>query len=617
MENFVVSARKYRPSTFASVVGQSHITQTLKNAIEREQLAHAYLFTGPRGVGKTTCARIFARAINCFNPTPDHEACGVCESCESFRRDRSFNIHELDAASNNSVDDIRALTEKVRIAPQIGRYSIYIIDEVHMLSTAAFNAFLKTLEEPPHYAIFILATTERHKILPTILSRCQAYDFNRIRVEDIVGYLQFIAARESITFDEESLHIIAQKADGGMRDALSIFDRVVSFCGNNLVFNQVAESIGTLDLNTYFNIVDRAMVGDFPALLMIYDEIQRRGIDGQQFITGLGEHFRNLLIAHNPDTISLLEVTPGISTRYIEQSKACDIEFLFNAINLLSITDNGYRTATNRRLHIELNLVKLSALKKKEHSIATIYPMPQIVAPADGTPISSSASLTQPPVSSQTPPTSSDSVSSNSVSQTPSSVPSTALPTPASLVPQTSPSPSSFVPSNASSASPSVPSPISASQSPKPSPFQLTGINISAVKSPESHDISTAQVSIAPIIAELHTTESLTAAMPQILNHLSRRPRIIAAMSDHRIDGHTIYIYVADSIILDELNQSKHDLEQQISILTSRRVEFVATLVERSDSGPSRPVTLEQKLQYLTNLNPHLLKLSKSLDLTI
>ena len=391
MENFVVSARKYRPATFDTVVGQKHVTETLKNAIARGQVAHAYLFTGPRGVGKTTCARIFAKAINCLQPAAGNEACGNCESCKSFDDGRSFNIHELDAASNNSVDDIRALNDKVRIAPQIGRYSVYIIDEVHMLSTGAFNAFLKTLEEPPPYAVFILATTEKHKILPTILSRCQGYDFNRIRVEDMVEYMASIAAREAVTYDDESLHIIAQKADGGMRDALSTFDRVVSFCGTDLKYEQVAESIGSLDFNTYFTATDHALAEDYPSLLTLLDRIMGKGFDPGHFIAGLGEHFRNLLVAKDPKTASLLEVTGSLAQRYAAQAAAADTEFLFNAINLITKADSTYKGATNRRLHTEMALIKLCSLKKKD-SISENYPLPQIIVNRTGEPAAKSDS---------------------------------------------------------------------------------------------------------------------------------------------------------------------------------------------------------------------------------
>ena len=378
MENFIVSARKYRPATFASVVGQSHITSTLKNAIRRGQLAHAYLFCGPRGVGKTTCARIFAKAINCLHPTADAEACNECESCKAFNENRSFNIHELDAASNNSVDDIRNLIDQVRIPPQIGRYSVYIIDEVHMLSVQAFNAFLKTLEEPPAHAVFILATTEKHKIIPTILSRCQIYDFNRIRVEDGVEYLKYIASQEGVTYDDEALHIIAQKADGGMRDALSMFDKVVSFCGSNLTTKEVAETLNVLDYDTYFTVTQQILEGNYTDALLLFDSVLRKGFSGQTFVGGLNNHFRDLLMCKNPQTIPLLEVTGSVAERYRKQAEACSVPLLFEGINLLTSIDSGLRTATNQRLHVELGLMKLCGLGQKKNSDTLMPSLPPL-----------------------------------------------------------------------------------------------------------------------------------------------------------------------------------------------------------------------------------------------
>lgn len=366
MDNFIVSARKYRPANFVSVIGQSHITSTLKNAISRNQLAHAYLFCGPRGVGKTTCARIFAKAINCLNPK-DAEACNECESCRAFNEGRSFNIHELDAASNNSVDDIRNLTDQVRIPPQIGRYSVYIIDEVHMLSVQAFNAFLKTLEEPPAHAVFILATTEKHKIIPTILSRCQIYDFNRIRVEDVVSYLKYIADREGVAYDDESLHIIALKADGGMRDALSMFDKVVSFCGRELTVGKVAETLNVLDYDTYFTVTGYINEGNYTDTLLLFDDVLRKGFSGQTFVAGLNNHFRDLLMCKNPQTIPLLEVTGSVAEKYKIQAAQCSVQMLFEGISLLTTIDASFRTATNQRLHVELGLMKLCGLGQKKN----------------------------------------------------------------------------------------------------------------------------------------------------------------------------------------------------------------------------------------------------------
>ena len=380
MSDFIVSARKYRPATFASVVGQKHITSTLKNAIERGQLAHAYLFCGPRGVGKTTCARIFAKAINCLNPNGS-EACNECESCRSFNEGRSLNIHELDAASNNSVEDIRTLIEQVRIIPPVGRYSVFIIDEVHMLSAAAFNAFLKTLEEPPAHAIFILATTEKHKIIPTILSRCQIYDFNRIRVEDGVEYLKYIASQEGIAADEESLNLIAQKADGGMRDALSMFDKAVSFCGKALDYRNVAQTLNVLDYDTYFGVTEMLLAGNYVDTLVTFDSVLSRGFSGQTFMAGLNRHMRDLLMAKRPETLRLIEMTGTLLERYRTQAGACDVEFLFGAISCLTELDGKIRQSSNQRLLVELGLMKIAGLGQKKNDSLTSsgeYPLPAL-----------------------------------------------------------------------------------------------------------------------------------------------------------------------------------------------------------------------------------------------
>ncbi|WP_207423523.1 DNA polymerase III subunit gamma/tau [Desertivirga brevis] len=359
MDNFIVSARKYRPATFESVVGQQHITNTLKNAIKNNQLAQAFLFCGPRGVGKTTCARILAKTINCENLTSQVEACGECDSCRSFQNGNSFSIHELDAASNNSVDDIRSLIEQVRIPPQTGKYKIYIIDEVHMLSQAAFNAFLKTLEEPPSYAIFILATTEKHKILPTILSRCQIFDFNRIRVEDMANHLASIAKKESVGFDADGLHLIAQKADGGLRDALSMFDQIVSFSNRNVTYRSVIDNLNILDYDYYFKVTDSLLKEDVAGTLLIFDEILANGFDGNNFITGLASHFRNLLVGKDQATLKLLEVSEGIRQKYLEQSKAASASFLLSGLSIANQCDLNYKNSKNQRLQVELALIKI------------------------------------------------------------------------------------------------------------------------------------------------------------------------------------------------------------------------------------------------------------------
>ena len=362
MENYIVSARKYRPSTFDSVVGQRALTTTLKNAIATGKLAHAYLFCGPRGVGKTTCARIFAKTINCLSPSANGEACNQCESCQAFNEQRSYNIHELDAASNNSVEDIRTLIDQVRIPPQIGKYKVYIIDEVHMLSQSAFNAFLKTLEEPPHHAIFILATTEKHKILPTILSRCQIYDFNRINVQDAVSHLQYVAQKEGIQAEPEALTIIAQKADGGMRDALSIFDQVVSFTGGNITYQGVIENLNVLDYEYYFRLVDLFLENKAADTMVLLNEILRKGFDAHHFITGLASHFRDLLVSKDPITLPLLEVGASICERYQQQAQKCDQKFLYRAMKLCNDCDLNYRTSKNKRLLVELTLIQCAQL---------------------------------------------------------------------------------------------------------------------------------------------------------------------------------------------------------------------------------------------------------------
>ena len=374
MENYIVSARKYRPVTFDTVVGQGALTTTLKNAIQSGRLAHAYLFCGPRGVGKTTCARIFAKTINCLNPRQDGEACGECESCAAFNEGRSYNIHELDAASNNSVEDIRVLIEQVRIPPQIGKYKVFIIDEVHMLSQAAFNAFLKTLEEPPQHAIFILATTEKHKILPTIMSRCQIYDFKRMGVNDIVGHLKHVAEQENIKAEDAALNIIAQKADGGMRDALSIFDQVASFCGGNITYQQTIENLNVLDYDYYFRLTDYFLEGKITECMLTLNEILAKGFEGQYFITGLSSHLRNLLVSQDAQTVELIETSDEVRARYKEQAQRCQPKFLFRAMKLANTCDLNYKQSPNKRLLVELTLIEMAQLSSDDGESSGLCP---------------------------------------------------------------------------------------------------------------------------------------------------------------------------------------------------------------------------------------------------
>ncbi|WP_303005629.1 DNA polymerase III subunit gamma/tau [Bacteroides congonensis] len=420
MENYIVSARKYRPSTFESVVGQRALTTTLKNAIATQKLAHAYLFCGPRGVGKTTCARIFAKTINCMTPTADGEACNQCESCVAFNEQRSYNIHELDAASNNSVDDIRQLVEQVRIPPQIGKYKVYIIDEVHMLSASAFNAFLKTLEEPPRHAIFILATTEKHKILPTILSRCQIYDFNRISVEDTVNHLSYVASKEAITAEPEALNVIALKADGGMRDALSIFDQVVSFTGGNITYKSVIDNLNVLDYEYYFRLTDCFLENKVSDALLLFNDVLNKGFDGSHFITGLSSHFRDLLVAKDAVTLPLLEVGASIRQRYQEQAQKCPLPFLYRAMKLCNECDLNYRISKNKRLLVELTLIQVAQLttegddgsggRSPKKTIKPVFTQPAV---AQQSQVASATSAQQNPVHSSPSSTTSTQVAGN------------------------------------------------------------------------------------------------------------------------------------------------------------------------------------------------------------
>ena len=420
MENYIVSARKYRPSTFESVVGQRALTTTLKNAIATQKLAHAYLFCGPRGVGKTTCARIFAKTINCMTPTADGEACNQCESCVAFNEQRSYNIHELDAASNNSVDDIRQLVEQVRIPPQIGKYKVYIIDEVHMLSASAFNAFLKTLEEPPRHAIFILATTEKHKILPTILSRCQIYDFNRISVEETVNHFAYVASKEAITAEPEALNVIALKADGGMRDALSIFDQVVSFTGGNITYKSVIDNLNVLDYEYYFRLTDCFLENKVSDALLLFNDVLNKGFDGSHFITGLSSHFRDLLVAKDAVTLPLLEVGASIRQRYQEQAQKCPLPFLYRAMKLCNECDLNYRISKNKRLLVELTLIQVAQLttegddgsggRSPKKTIKPVFTQP---AAAQQSQVASATSAQQNPVHSSPSSTTSTQVAGN------------------------------------------------------------------------------------------------------------------------------------------------------------------------------------------------------------
>ena len=595
MSEFIVSARKYRPATFESVVGQQSITSTLKNAIERGQLAHAYLFCGPRGVGKTTCARIFAKTINCLNPNGS-EACNECESCRAFNEGRSLNIHELDAASNNSVDDIRTLIEQVRILPQVGRYSLFIIDEVHMLSQQAFNAFLKTLEEPPRHAIFILATTEKHKIIPTILSRCQVYDFNRIRVEDSVRYLKYIAQKEGVQFDEESLNLIAQKADGGMRDALSMFDKAVSFCNSNLQYKAVAQTLNVLDYDTYFSMVDLLLGGDYTEALIRFDEVLSKGFSGQTFMAGLNQHLRDLLLAKGP-AISLIELTGTLLDRYRQQAEQCPTEFLFGAIALLTEADGRIKQSSNQRLLVELGLMKIASLGKKKNDdipLADNYPLPDL--PTSFTPVATAVGGASAP----TPKT----VEPQRVASAP------AVEKPVERVaekPAERPAPARTTP---------TPTTATARRSALAG-FSITSLMGAASAASEAAEATSAesarteQVHYDPL-----TEQKIVAKREEVVEAILReRPRFVVAFEKMIVEGHTVCVEVPTQQLHDEILRSKTEV-----LLTIARTAGVEGMIElevkvNEQIKASRPIKLEDRIKYMTERAPLLLELKKALDM--
>ena len=614
MENFVVSARKYRPATFASVVGQRHITSTLKNAIERGQLAHAYLFCGPRGVGKTTCARIFAKAINCLNPQSG-EACNECESCRSFNEGRSLNVHELDAASNNSVDDIRNLIEQVRIIPQQGRYSVFVIDEVHMLSASAFNAFLKTLEEPPRHAIFVLATTEKHKIIPTILSRCQIYDFNRIRVEDGVEYLRYIASQEGVEADDEALNLIAHKADGGMRDALSMFDKAVSFCGNKLDYKDVAATLNVLDYDTYFSITELLLTGNYVDALLRFDEVLARGFSPQVFISGLNAHFRDLLMSQGP-AITLVEFTGRLIERYKEQAARCDKQFLFNAISLLTEADGKIRQSSNQRLLVELGLMKLAGLGQKKNgaidsdTFEVYFELPELVAPTpQAVPQAPQPSHQEHKVER----VAEEAPKSEEIQPTPqpkptASVPRTERPIAEGRSVSSRPTPSEGRPQGSRSF---------ATLRPMTQKVSLMGVLEGGIKSSaeleaEAHEEAVRMATnIDPMCAE-----KITAAQDKIVESLlATRPRLGRAFESMTVEGNTARTTVASQALCDEIMLEKSELQKLFASMSgvTGLIEIEVEVNERIKV--SRPITLEDRLKHLIGRNERLTEMISVLGL--
>ena len=620
MSEFIVSARKYRPATFRSVVGQSHITSTLQNAIERGQLAHAYLFCGPRGVGKTTCARIFAKAINCLAPR-GAEACNECESCRSFNEGRSLNIHELDAASNNSVEDIRSLIEQVRIVPQVGRYSVFIIDEVHMLSAAAFNAFLKTLEEPPAHAVFILATTEKHKIIPTILSRCQIYDFNRIRVEDAVGYLRHIAEQEGVAADEESLNLIAQKADGGMRDALSMFDKAVSFCGGELDYRSVARTLNVLDYDTYFGITDLLLAGNYVEALVAFDEVLSKGFSGQTFMAGLNRHMRDLMMARSEATLRLIEMTGTLLERYRAQAGACTVEFLFGAIALLTEFDGKIRQSSNQRLLVELGLMKIAGLGQKKNEGLTDpadYPLPEIGAPRAAAPAVQATAAVAPTTAAPAPAAAPTATPAAPASPTPTAPAATPGSAPAPEAPAgTVPPPRPAAPQT--SAPQPQPTPQSAAQ---PARRPLMGTSLSELlAAAQPADAAEAGAAAAPVAAPQYDPEcaaKLDRARGAILRLMQeRRPRFVAAFEQMTLDDHAIRLRVPTPELREEMLRSKTAMLLRIAELAGVTGMIDLEIAVDETVRAARPIRLEDRVKHLTDKNPLLTELRRALDLEV
>ena len=637
MSEFIVSARKYRPATFSSVVGQKHITSTLKNAIERGQLAHAYLFCGPRGVGKTTCARIFAKAINCLSPD-GAEACNECESCRSFNEGRSLNIHELDAASNNSVEDIRTLIEQVRIIPQVGRYSVFIIDEVHMLSAAAFNGFLKTLEEPPAHAIFILATTEKHKIIPTILSRCQIYDFNRIRVEDSVEYLKYIASAEGITADEESLNLIAQKADGGMRDALSMFDKAVSFCGTTLDYRHVAQTLNVLDYDTYFGVTDMLLAGDYVRALVAFDEVLAQGFSGQTFMAGLNRHMRDLLMAKRPETLRLIEMTGTLLERYRTQAGACEVGFLFGAIACLTELDGKIRQSSNQRLLVELGLMKIAGLGQKKNDTLTPaeeYPLPElqpragasavpVVAPAVPAPAAAASAPVEqsvaPPAAAVPAPAPAEQPVADPVPAPVATEIPAPQPVPADLasVPKTEPAPepqpSAAPVSEPQSAAASVSQPRSP-RKPLISGASLADLLASPEGAAEPDGERPAEKAGNPDV-DPRSTEKLENARERILNLIkSRRPRFVPAFERMQFRENVIAVSVPTEELREEILRNKTAMLIRIAELAGIGGVIDLDVTVNEAIRAARPIKPEDKVKFLTEKNPLVAELRKALDL--
>ena len=614
MEKFIVSARKYRPNNFLSLVGQESIATTLKNSIKRGQLAHAYLFCGPRGVGKTSTARIFAKTINCMNPGAELEPCGECESCISFAQGRSYCIHELDAASNNSVDDIRLLTEKVMIPPQIGKYSVYIIDEVHMLSSAAFNAFLKTLEEPPAHAIFILATTEKHKILPTILSRCQTYDFNRISIEDIVKNLSSIAKKEEITIDSDSLHVIAQKADGAMRDALTLFDQSVAFCGTNIQYQDVIRHLNVLDYEYYFNLIECSLQGNFAKSLLLFDEVLSKGFNALYFIGGLGNHLRNLLVCKDTSTLKLLEMAPAVAERYRLQSSKCSLKFLYEALGNTTKCESEYRGSSNQRLLVEFLLVKLAQLSSQP--MAAEMPAQPAAAPAAPVQAAPSVAATNPATAISAAPA----AKTVETSVAPAEAAPTATAAPTAQTPDKEPASQAATVTEATSAPVESIAPAQPKQAAQPKAMG-GGLSIkSIIKKAQSTPKTQEQEVINT--TETVTQEKLNAAWIKMAETQNQYPRLATAIKQTtpilKEDNTTVIFKVGNSA------QQSWIEKNSLPVLTgflqkelrNGEIKIIVEVIEVKEQE-RKPYTAYEKADLMRKSHPELLALEKDLELDI
>ena len=631
VDNFIVSARKYRPATFDTVIGQKGLTTTLKNAIQENKLAHAYLFCGPRGVGKTTCARIFAKTINCEHLSPDGEACNECESCRAFDEGRSYSIHELDAASNNSVDDIRSLIEQVRIPPQVGNYKVFIIDEVHMLSTAAFNAFLKTLEEPPSYAKFILATTERHKVLPTILSRCQVYDFYRIGISDIVDHLRHVAEKENVEADEDALNIIAQKADGGMRDALSLFDQMVSYTQGHLTYKSVIDNLNILDYDYFFRFTDLFLENRTPECMMLFNEILQRGFDGGNFIGGLASHLRDLLVSRDAVTLPLLDVSDEMRARYQEQAQRCSQKFLYKAIRLCNDCDLNYRVSRNKRLLVELTLIRLSQATADDDD-SGVGRRPTLIKPIFG---AASAAPSAPQNNSkQSTVAASSSATTAASTPAPSNVSSTTNATtsqPSAASPSTQPN-ASGVP--AATAAKPAQQPAAANTATPMRRRQLGVVNIhsrgrdssatdSAMPLPaaEAKAISTAPAAPAPAVdvpvseADIQTAwRSFALTLPhEEIATAERMNTITPKLTD---DGVTFFIEVNNQFVEADMRKKKSSIEQHFrTTLSNRKITMdIRTVLTKA---PARLLSPREQYEKMKSENVHLETMMKVFDLDL